>query len=133
VDRIVQPALVLSHPEKDGYLTMGDVFCLQLNAELVSLSACNTGRGNEIKGEGLMGLTRAFMYSGTPAVSVTLWSIESESAKELDVGMYRYLSRKPGRAEALREIKLAMLHGQKGDEYRHPFYWAPLVVFGDGQ
>jgi tetratricopeptide (TPR) repeat protein len=133
VDRILQPALVLSHPEEDGYLTMGDVFCLQLNAELVSLSACNTGRGNEIKGEGVMGLTRAFMYAGTPAVSVTLWSIESESAAELDVGMYRNLSRKPGRAEALREIKLAMLHGQKGDGYRHPFFWAPLVVFGDGQ
>lgn len=133
VDRILQPALVLSHPEKDGYLTMSDVFCLQLNAELVSLSACNTGRGNEIKGEGVMGLTRAFMYSGTPAVSVTLWSVESESAKELNVGMYRFLTQKQGRAEALREIKLALLRGQKGEQYRHPFFWGPLVVFGDGQ
>ncbi|MGA9756059.1 MAG: CHAT domain-containing protein, partial [Desulfobaccales bacterium] len=133
VDRIVQPALVLSYPEKDGYLTMADVFGLQLNADLVSLSACNTGRGVEVKGEGVMGLTRAFMYSGTPAVCVTLWSVESQSAKELNVGTYRYLSQKLGRAAALREIKLALLRGEKGDKYRHPFYWAPLVVFGDGQ
>ena len=125
VDRIMQPALVLSHPETDGYLTMGEVFGLQLNADLVSLCACNTGRGVEIKGEGVMGLTRAFMYSGTPAVSVTLWSVESKSAQELNVGTYRYLSHKAGRAEALREIKLAMLRGEKGDKYRHPFYGPP--------
>jgi CHAT domain-containing protein len=133
VDVVVQPALVLSHPEKEGYLTMGDVFGLQLNADLVSLSACNTGRGSEVKGEGVMGLTRAFMYSGSPAVSVTLWSIESQSAKELDVGMFRYLAQKQGRAEALRQIKLDMLRGEKGEQYRHPFFWAPLVVFGDAQ
>ncbi len=133
VDRVVQPALVLSHPEKDGYLTMEDVFSLKLNADLVSLSACNTGRGSEVKGEGVMGLTRAFMFSGAPAVSVTLWSIESQSARELDVGLFRNLGQQRGRAAALREIKLALLRGEKGEQYRHPFFWAPLVVFGDGQ
>jgi CHAT domain-containing protein/tetratricopeptide (TPR) repeat protein len=133
VDRVLQPALVLAHPEKDGYLTMGDVFGLKLNAELVSLSACNTGSGTRIRGEGVVGLTRSFMYAGTPAVAVTLWSVESNSAKELNVGMYRYLSQKHGRAAALREIKLALLRGERGNEYRDPFFWAPLVVFGDGQ
>jgi len=129
---VVQPALVLADPEKDGYLTMGDVFGLKLNADLVSLSACNTGRGSQVKGEGVIGLTRAFMYAGTLAVAVTLWSVESQSAKELNVGMYRYLSQGHGRAQALREIKLAMLRGEKGDEYRYPFFWAALVVFGEG-
>ena len=133
VDQVKQPALVLAYPEKDGFLTMADVFGLKLNAELVSLSACNTGRGAQVKGEGVMGLTRAFMYAGTPAVSVTLWSVESQSAKEVNVGMYRYLSQDRGRAAALREIKLSLLRGEKGDEYRDPFFWAPLVVFGDGQ
>jgi CHAT domain-containing protein/tetratricopeptide (TPR) repeat protein len=133
VDRVVQPALVLAHPEKDGFLTMADVFGLKLNAELVSLSACNTGRGSHVRGEGVVGLTRSFMYAGTPAVAVTLWSVESNSAKELNVGMYRYLSQKHGRATALQEIKLALLRGEKGNEYRNPFFWAPLVVFGDGQ
>ncbi len=133
VDRVVQPALVLAHPETEGYLTMGDVFGLKLNADLVSLSACNTGRGAEVKGEGVVGLTRAFMYAGAPAVAVTLWSVESQSAKELNVGMYQHLSQKPGRAAALQQIKLALLRGQKGDQYREAFFWAPLVVFGDGQ
>jgi CHAT domain-containing protein/Tfp pilus assembly protein PilF len=133
VTQVVQPALVLSHPEKEGFLTMGDIFGLKLNADLVSLSACNTGRGAEVQGEGVMGLTRAFMYTGTPAVSVTLWSIESQSAVELDVGMFRYLAQKQGRAEALRQIKLDLLRGEKGEQYRQPFFWAPLVVFGDGQ
>jgi CHAT domain-containing protein len=112
---------------------MADVFGLRLNAELVSLSTCNTGRGSQVKGEGVIGLTRAFMYAGTPAVAVTLWSVESQSAKELNVGMYRYLSQGQGRAQALRTIKLAMLRGEKGEEYRDPFFWAPLVVFGDGR
>ena len=133
VDLVAQPALVLSNPEKEGYLTMGDVFGLKFNADLVSLSACNTGRGSEVKGEGIIGLTRAFMFAGTPAVAVTLWAVESLSAKEVNVGMYRYLSHKPARAEALRGIKLDMLRGVKGEQYRSPFYWAPLVVFGDGQ
>jgi CHAT domain-containing protein/tetratricopeptide (TPR) repeat protein len=133
VNQVAQPALVLSHPEKEGFLTMGDVFGLQLNADLVSLSACNTGRGSEVQGEGVMGLTRAFMYTGSPAVSVTLWSIESQSAMELDVGMFRNLAQKQGRAEALRQIKLALLRGDKGEQYRDPFFWAPLVIFGDGE
>jgi CHAT domain-containing protein len=133
VTQLVQSALVLSNPEHEGYLTMGDVFGLKLNADLVTLSACNTGRGTPVKGEGVMGLTRAFMYAGTPAVSVTLWSVESLSAKDLNVGLHQHLSQGLGRAEALRRIKLSMLKGEKEDHYRYPLYWAPLVVFGDGQ
>jgi len=89
--------------------------------------------GSEVKGEGVMGLTRAFMYAGTPSVAVTLWSVESQSAKLLNVSMHGYLLQGKGRAEALREIKLALLRGEKGEKYRHPFYWAPFVVFGDGR
>jgi len=136
VTKLVQPALALSYPEREGFLTMGDVFGLKLNADLVTLSACNTGRGTPVKGEGIMGLTRAFMYAGTPAVGVTLWSVESLSAKDLNVGLHRYLSQGLGRAEALRRIKLDMLQGEKefGEkDYHHPYFWAPLVVFGDGQ
>lgn len=68
-------------------------------------------------------------------MGVTLWSVESKSAKDLDVGLHRYLSQGLGRAEALRRIKLDMLQGEKefGEkDYRHPLFWAPLVVFGDG-
>jgi CHAT domain-containing protein/Tfp pilus assembly protein PilF len=137
VDRVTQPALVLCDPDpetrKDGFLTMADVFSLKLNASLVTLSACNTGRGKSVKGEGVMGLTRAFMYAGTPAITVTLWSVESRSAKDLNVGLFRNLKSGKGRAEALRAIKLRMIRGEHGDQWRHPFFWAPVVVFGDGR
>jgi CHAT domain-containing protein len=129
VDQIAQPALVLS----DDFLTMADVFGLQLNANLVALSACNTGMGTQVKGEGVMGLTRAFMYAGTPAVAVTLWSVESLSARDLDIGFFRQLNAGLPPAQALQAIKVQMLHGEVGDRYQHPYYWAPFVVFGDGR
>ncbi len=128
VDKVSQSALVFS----DNYLTTADVFGLQLNARLVSLSACNTGRGTQVKGEGVKGLTRAFMYAGTPAVAVTLWSVESLSAKDLDIGFFRHLKAGLPPARALQAIKLQMLRGEEGKNYRHPYYWAPFVVFGDG-
>jgi CHAT domain-containing protein len=128
IDQVTQSALVLS----DNFLTMADVFGLRLNAALVSLSACNTGRGTRVKGEGVMGLTRAFMYAGTPAVAVTLWSVESLSAKDLDIGFFRYLNTGLPPARALQAIKVQMLQGDLGENYCHPYYWAPFVIFGDG-
>ena len=127
-------ALVLAEPEKDGFLTMADVFGLRLNAELVSLSACNTGRGSQVKGEGVIGLTRAFMFAGTPAVVVhpVVGGIAIRQGVECaDVSVSQPW--KNGRAAGPAEIKLALLRGEKGDEYRDPFFWAPLVVFGDGE
>jgi tetratricopeptide (TPR) repeat protein len=141
---ITQPALVLSHPDTEktkdienheecngGYLTMANIFDLKLNAKLVSLSACNTGSGEQERGEGVMGLTRAFMYAGTPAIAVTLWSVESFSAKTLNIGFFQHLKEIDKPAAALQAIKLQMLRGDKGDKYKHPYYWAPFVVFGE--
>lgn len=137
IDRATQPALILSDPDPltggEGFLTMADVFGLDLNADLVALTACNTGRGTGVRGEGVMGLTRAFMFAGTPAITVTLWSVESESIKELNVGMFKNLTAHMGRAHALREIKLRMLRGKEKGAWTHPFYWAPMVLFGDGR
>ena len=133
IDRINQPALVLSYPDKWGYLKMADVFGLKLNAKLVALSACNTGNGKNEKGEGVMGLTRAFMYAGTPAIAVTLWSVESLSAKTLNVGFFKELKNIQKPAAALRAIKLRMLRGEEGEKYKRPYYWAPFVVFGDAK
>jgi CHAT domain-containing protein len=129
VDHVTQSALVLS----EDLLMMADVFGLQLNAKLVSLSACNTGMGTQVKGEGVIGLTRAFMYAGTPAVAVTLWAVESVSARDLDIGFFRHLKDGMPPARALQAIKVQMLHGEMGENYRYPYYWAPFVVFGDGE
>ncbi len=135
-NRVSQPALVLSQPDPEGgtgFLTMADTFGLRLNADLVTLSACNTGRGQEIRGEGVMGLTRTFMYAGTSAISVTLWPVESISAEKLSTGLYQNLQAGKGRADALREIKLRMIHGEEDEAYRYPFFWAPVVLFGEGR
>jgi CHAT domain-containing protein len=128
VSQITQSALVLA----DDFLTMADVFALKLNAKMVALSACNTGGGKQVRGEGIMGLTRAFMYAGTPTIAVTLWSVESLSAKELDIGLFEALKSGQPPVQALRAIKLRMLRGDKGATYQHPYYWAPFVLFGDG-
>jgi CHAT domain-containing protein len=133
---VKQPALVLSHPDPatngDGFLTISDVFALKMNADLATLSACNTGRGESVPSEGVMGLTRAFMYAGAPAVTVTLWAVNSLAAKELNVGLFKHLKAGKGRMRALRQIKLAMIDGEYGKKWRHPYYWAPVVMFGDG-
>jgi CHAT domain-containing protein len=141
---LMQPALLLSHTtpleqEKDedgemvlkGFLTMSDVFRLKMNTDLVMLSACNTGRGETIKGEGTIGLTRAFMYAGTPAVSITLWSIEALAAKKLNVAWFTRLKAGQPLADSLREAKLEML--DKSGYYPYPYAWAGVVVFGDGK
>ncbi|NOY68237.1 MAG: CHAT domain-containing protein [Deltaproteobacteria bacterium] len=132
-----QPSLLLSTPDpvtgKIGLLTMSDVFGLKLNADLVALSACNTARGKIVKGEGVMGLTRAFMYAGTPSITVNLWSVETISAQKLSVGYFDILQHGTDRAEALRESKLRLLHGEAGEQFKAPFFWAPTVLFGDGK
>ncbi len=138
---IEQPALVLSNPTKkgEGYLTMADAFGLQLNAKLVNLSACNTGRGEHVRGEGIRGLTRAFMYAGTPATSVTLWSVNVYSAKEFSIELFTNLKAnlEKGKnqqfAQALQKVKLNMIEGELSKKYSDPFHWAGFVVYGDEQ
>jgi len=137
ITRIKQSAIVLSNPDTEGYLTMADAFALDMNADLVMLSACNTGCGEKkcgekIRGEGVRGLTRAFMYAGTPAVSVSLWQVESQSAKALSISLFKYLQADITLAQALRQSKLDLIADEDREMYQHPYFWAPFVVFGDG-
>ena len=136
VDQIRQPALVLSHPDpetrQDGFLTMADVFQFKLNADLVTLSACNTGMGKALRSEGIVGLTRAFMYAGASAAVVNLWSVESRSAIMVTTGFYRNLKKGGSRTEALQSAKLRLINGDEGELYTHPFFWAPTIIFGEG-
>ena len=114
--------------EDDGLLQVYEIFNLSLRADLVVLSACETGLGKEVTGEGLVGLTRAFLYAGAPSVVVSLWRVRDDTTPELMVGFYGGLDRLGDKAEALREAKLAMI--QKGN-YAHPYYWAPFVLVGN--
>lgn len=119
--------LTAGSPEEDGLLQAHEVFELELNADLVVLSGCETALGRAVRGEGLLGMTRAFLYAGADAVAVSLWPVEDRSTSELMVGFYRGLTRGEGAPQALRQAKLARLADPR---YRHPYYWAPFVVVG---
>jgi len=116
-------------PEEDGFLQATEIFNLKLNADMVVLSACQTGLGKLVRGEGMVGLTRAFMYAGTPSVLVSLWSVSDISTATLMGEFYKNLIKnKLSKTEALRRAQLTLMIDEK---YSHPFYWAPFVLIGD--
>ena len=114
----------------DGYLQVDEVFNLRLGEPLVMLSACETGLGELKRGDGVSGLTRAFMYAGAPTVGVSLWSVSDKATAELMSGFYKRLlaGEDSSASEALRASQLEMIAGGQFDS---PFYWAPFVLVGD--
>ena len=117
-------------PAEDGLLYTYEVFNLDLNAELVTLSACETGLGKLSRGEGLIGLTRAFMYAGASSVLVSLWSVD-ESTGELMEPFYTAIQENKTKAEALRMAKLELIKTTKnGISFSHPYLWAPFILVG---
>jgi CHAT domain-containing protein len=114
----------------DGFLRTDEIFNLNLGSPLVMLSACETGLGKEKKGEGVIGLTRAFMYAGAPTVGVSLWSVADRSTADLMTGFYKRMLTGQGTpaASAMRQAQMDMINGKK---YAAPFYWAPFVLVGD--
>ena len=117
-----------SRPE-DGFLRVNDIYNVRLSADLVVLSACQTGLGKEVRGEGLMGLTRAFFYAGVPRVIVSLWNVNDRATAELMAGFYKKMLREGKRpSEALR---LAQLDLRKQKRWASPYYWAAFVQQGD--
>lgn len=122
-------SLVGNKSGDDGFLRTGEVFNLRLGAPLVMLSACESGLGKVKRGEGVTGLSRAFMYAGATTVGVTLWSVADKPTAELMTDFYqRLLGPNPSPSDAIREAQLAMISGKK---YSAPFYWAPFVLVGE--
>jgi CHAT domain-containing protein/predicted negative regulator of RcsB-dependent stress response len=114
---------------QDGFLRAHEVFNLKLPAEVVVLSACQTGIGKEVKGEGLVSLTRGFMYAGAPRVVVSLWSVSELGTTELMVRFYRGMLKEGLRpAAALRAAQLSLM---KEGQWSSPFYWAPFTLQGE--
>ncbi len=114
---------------QDGFLRTHDIYNLKLPAELVVLSACETGLGKEVKGEGLEGLTRGFMYAGARRVVVSLWNVNDKATaglmQHLYVGM---LKNKKTPAAALRDAQIRML---RVNQWQSPYYWAGFVLQGE--
>ncbi|MEM7353974.1 MAG: CHAT domain-containing tetratricopeptide repeat protein [Acidobacteriota bacterium] len=128
-------ALALSIPQNwsaerdNGLLQAWEIFeQVRLDADLVTLSACDTGLGKVLGGEGLHGLTRAFQYAGARSVLASLWSVSDRSTAELMRHFYRYLGAGRSKAEALRHAQLDLLHN---NALSHPFHWAGFELVGD--
>lgn len=114
----------------DGYLHAFELYNMQLNAEMVVLSACNTGYGKLAKGEGIMSVARAFAYAGVPSIVMSHWKVDDEATSKLMQYFYENLSEGQTKGEALRHAKLNYL-ANADPTMAHPFYWAAFVSVGD--
>jgi CHAT domain-containing protein/Tfp pilus assembly protein PilF len=112
---------------EDGLLQAREVYNLKLNADLVTLSACQTGLGQFIRGEGIEGLNRAFFYAGTSSILMSLWAVNDQATFHLMERFYRHIQRGESLAGSLREAKLEMIHSHI---LSHPYYWAGFVING---
>jgi CHAT domain-containing protein len=114
---------------RNGFLRLHDIYKLNLPAELVVLSACRTGLGRNVPGEGLVGLTRGFMYAGAKSVVASLWQVDDQATSEMMGHFYRALLKEGMTpASALRAAKREML---KREDYRAPYFWAAFVLQGE--
>lgn len=113
---------------EDGKLFSGEIYNLHLNANLVTLSACQTGLGKISKGEGVIGLSRALVYAGAKNLMVSFWSVADESTAQLMTDFYKMLLEKPSGdySKKLQQAKLKMINST----YSAPYYWAPFILVG---
>jgi len=113
---------------EDGFLQMREIFNLKLNSDLVSLSACETGLGQFIRGEGIEGLSRAFFYAGASSVLMSLWAVHDQATSQFMERYYFHLRSSNSIMDSLRKTKLEMIDS---DVLSHPYYWAGFVVTGN--
>jgi CHAT domain-containing protein/Tfp pilus assembly protein PilF len=128
-------ALALTIPEhpqegqENGLLQAWEIFeSVRLDADLVTLSSCDSALGQEMGGEGLIGLTRAFQYAGARSVLASLWSVSDVSTADLMKNFYRSLRAGKTKDESLQAAQVALLHSSK---FSHPYHWAAFQLFGD--
>src|SRR5207249_10600559 len=131
-----------SGPGQDGLLTAQNVYGLDLHANLVFLSACRSGLG-QLSGDGINGLTRAFLYAGTPSVIASLWDVADETAYRLVTAFYRAWLGGSDKARALRSAQRSLLHALRAGQVKvhtpygdialpeDPVYWASFVLQGE--
>lgn len=127
--------LLASEGKEDGRLEVKEIFQMDLKAGLVVLSACETGLGKLSTGDELVGLTRAFIYAGTPTVVASLWKVQDMSTTELMAGFYKNL-RTMNKVEALRQAQLGLIRNRDTSGFlptSHPYFWAPFILVGDGK
>jgi CHAT domain-containing protein/tetratricopeptide (TPR) repeat protein len=131
VKGIKEPFIILGQVENrgtdDGFLTMSEVLELSLDADMVVLSACSTGKGKMIEGEGVASFARAFHHAGARSVVVSLWEVASEPAVEYMKKFYGYLKAGKSKGEALR-----LARNEMKAKYPNPLYWSVFILHGEG-
>lgn len=113
---------------EDGVLQLGEIYNLRLNADLAVLSACETGLGKLARGEGIIGLTRGFLYAGAENVLVSLWQADDATTATLMVDFYEAMLGGEAKAEALSRAKRALIH--QDPRYAKPYYWSSFILVG---
>jgi len=111
----------------DGYLRMSEVAGLKMNADIVALTACQSGLGKKISGEGTMGMGRAFQYAGAKCVLTSLWSVEQAASVNLVQNFFRHVKDGKTKLEALKLARKEI----RDQGYDHPFFWAPFILVGE--
>ncbi len=119
-------------PAEDGFLQINEIFNLDLDADLVTLSACQTAKGKLLRGEGVVGMMRAFMYAGARSLLVSLWPVQDKPTADFMPKFYGYLKAGRPKNEALRQAKLEFIRSET-DGLRHPYFWAPFVLSGSSR
>ncbi len=127
--RPVRSSVVLSldSKEEDGFLQAREIYNLKMNADLVVLSACQTGLGQYIRGEGIEGLNRAFFYAGASSLLMSLWAVNDQATCQLMERFYTHLRSADCLRSALRKTKLELI---ESDALSHPYYWAGFIASG---
>lgn len=127
-------SLVLSYEgtsDEDGYLRTGEIADLNIQADFVNLSACETGLGKIYNGEGVVGLTQAFLLAGANGLAVSLWQVSDESTAQFMVALYELVDQQGLHyADAITEVKRRFIRGDFGETWRSPYYWAPFIYYG---
>jgi len=159
-DPLSSAVLLTKDGKEDGRLEVREIFGMDLKANLVVLSGCETGLGKLSTGDELVGLTRAFIYAGTPSVVASLWKVDDSSTAALMASFYRNLKTMT-KVEALRQAQLQLIRGQASSDLlarrgvggigklgdtpapqrasqdsvstSHPYFWAPFILVGDGK
>jgi CHAT domain-containing protein len=161
-DPLSSAVLLAKEDKEDGRLEVREIFGMELKANLVVLSGCETGLGKLSTGDELVGLTRAFIYAGTPSVVASLWSVDDSSTAHLMASFYRNL-KTMSKVEALRQAQLELIRGEGRSDLlarrgvggigklgetvksesrsqdpvsistSHPYFWAPFILVGDGK
>ncbi|MBI5165829.1 MAG: CHAT domain-containing protein [Magnetospirillum sp.] len=125
-DPLGSALLLAPDAANDGRLSAAEIYGLKLNADLVTLSACQTGLGKVAGGDDVIGITRGLLFAGTASVLSSLWSVDDEATRDLMVRFYAELPRQP-KAEALRRAQQSVRLKRP-----HPFYWAAFTLTGNG-